>query len=166
MNVSATTTINTFFARILPSLQTLTVSDTAQSTRANVMMTLVLDHSGSMNKNGGAQALPPAVIDFLSYFSDYSRSGCGDQLRRMRDIELGDGTPFHKLPSPMWSTAGGQFWRRHLCARRAGLRGATSSAGGRCRVSILMAADARSWQTLPRWSCSLPTVGPIPTTMS
>ncbi len=70
INVSATTSINTFFARILPSLQTLTVSDTAQSTRANVMMTLVLDRSGSMNDNGGAQALPPAVTTFLSYFSD------------------------------------------------------------------------------------------------
>jgi Flp pilus assembly protein TadG len=70
INVSATTNINTFFARIVPSLQTLTISDTAQSTRANVMMTMVLDRSGSMNDNGGAQALPPAVQIFLSYFSN------------------------------------------------------------------------------------------------
>lgn len=70
MNVSATTSVDTFFARILPSLHTLTISDTAQSTRANVMMTMVLDRSGSMNLNGGAQALPPAVQDFVSYFSD------------------------------------------------------------------------------------------------
>jgi hypothetical protein len=52
------------------STTTLTVSAPAQSTRTNVMMTLVLDHSNSMNLNGGAQALPPAVITFLSYFSD------------------------------------------------------------------------------------------------
>jgi Flp pilus assembly protein TadG len=70
INVSATTNINTFFARILPGMQTVTVGDTAQSTRANVMMTLVLDRSGSMNDNGGAQALPPAVQTFVSYFSD------------------------------------------------------------------------------------------------
>ncbi len=70
INVTATTTINTFFARIVPSLQTLTVSDTAQSTRANVMLGLVLDVSGSMNKNDGAQALPPAVQTFVSYFSN------------------------------------------------------------------------------------------------
>jgi Flp pilus assembly protein TadG len=70
INVSATTTINTFFARIFPSWRTLTVSDTAQSTRADVMMTLVLDRSGSMNSNGGAQALPPAVNTFISYFSN------------------------------------------------------------------------------------------------
>ncbi len=70
INVTATTTINTFFARIVPSLSTLTVSDTAQSTRANVMMTLVLDHSGSMQNNDGWAALPPAVNTFLTYFSD------------------------------------------------------------------------------------------------
>ncbi len=70
INVSATTTINTFFARIVPSLQTLTVSDTAQSTRANAFMTLVLDRSGSMQSNDGYQALPIAVQTFLSYFSD------------------------------------------------------------------------------------------------
>jgi Flp pilus assembly protein TadG len=70
INVTATTNINTFFARIVPSLQTLTVSDTAQSTRANVMMALVLDVSGSMNDNSGAQALPPAVQTFVSYFSN------------------------------------------------------------------------------------------------
>jgi Flp pilus assembly protein TadG len=70
IQVTATTTINTFFARIVPSLQTLTVSDTAQSTRANVELGLVLDHSRSMTLNGGQQALPPAVTTFLSYFSD------------------------------------------------------------------------------------------------
>ena len=70
INVSAATTINTFFARIVPSLQTVSVSDTAQTTRANVLMTLVLDRSGSMNTNDGAQALPIAVQTFLTYFSD------------------------------------------------------------------------------------------------
>jgi Flp pilus assembly protein TadG len=82
IQVTATTTINTFFARIVPSLQTLTVSDTAQSTRANVMMALVLDHSRSMTLNGGQQALPPAVTTFLSYFSDQldqaAETGFGD----------------------------------------------------------------------------------------
>ena len=70
INVSAATTINTFFARIVPSLQTMSVSDTAQTTRANVLMTLVLDRSGSMKNNDGWQALPPAVQTFLTYFSD------------------------------------------------------------------------------------------------
>ena len=70
INVTASTTINTFFARLLPGLKTLTVGNTAQSTRADVLMTLVLDRSGSMSTNGGQQALPIAVQTFLTYFSD------------------------------------------------------------------------------------------------
>ncbi len=70
INVSATTNINTFFARVLPQFQTLTVGSSAQSTRANVQMTLVLDRSGSMKKNDGYLALPIAVQTFLTYFSD------------------------------------------------------------------------------------------------
>ncbi len=33
-------------------------------------MSLVLDRSGSMNNNGGAQVLPPDVINFLGYFDN------------------------------------------------------------------------------------------------
>ncbi len=70
INVTASTAVNTFFAKILPQFTTLAVSDTAQATRANVAMTLVLDRSGSMKLNGGYQALPTAVQTFLSNFSD------------------------------------------------------------------------------------------------
>lgn len=70
INVTASTTINTFFARVLPSFSTVSVGNTAQSTRANVGMTLVLDRSGSMLNNDGSVALPIAVNTFLTYFSD------------------------------------------------------------------------------------------------
>lgn len=70
INVNASTTINTFFARMMPQFKTLTVGSSAQSTRANVALTLVLDRSGSMASNGGSQALPSAVSDFLAMFSD------------------------------------------------------------------------------------------------
>jgi Flp pilus assembly protein TadG len=70
VNVSATTSINTFFLRVLPGLKTLQVSSNAQATRPKLIMSLVLDGSGSMNKNGGAQALPPAVDNFLTYFDN------------------------------------------------------------------------------------------------
>jgi Flp pilus assembly protein TadG len=70
INVTATATIDTFFLRMLPPFQTLTVSSTAQATRPQLIMSLVLDRSGSMNLNGGAQALPPAVESFLTYFDD------------------------------------------------------------------------------------------------
>ena len=70
INVSATVTINTFFLRVLSGFKTLQVSSNAQATRPKLIMSLVLDKSGSMNLNGGAQALPPAVDNFLTYFDN------------------------------------------------------------------------------------------------
>jgi Flp pilus assembly protein TadG len=70
MSVNSTATINTFFIRLLPAYQTLPVSASAQATRARVIMTLVLDTSGSMQGNGGWSALPPAVSEFISLFDD------------------------------------------------------------------------------------------------
>ncbi len=77
VNVTATATINTYFLGVLSSgYRTLNVTSTAQATRPKLIMSLVLDRSGSMNFNGGAQALPPAVIGqgaqpgFISYFDD------------------------------------------------------------------------------------------------
>ncbi len=70
INVSATATINTFFLGVLPGFRTLQVSSSAQATRPKLIMALVLDKSNSMNKNGGAQALPTAVTNFLQFFDN------------------------------------------------------------------------------------------------
>src|SRR5256885_3448211 len=70
LTVNATATINTFFIRILPRWKTLDVAANAQATRAKLVMSLVLDRSGSMNGNGGATALPPAVNTFIDLFDD------------------------------------------------------------------------------------------------
>lgn len=70
VNVSATATTRTFFMRILPQFQTFSVSDSAQATRGKLVMTLVLDRSGSKSSNGGSKALPPAVTSFVNYFDD------------------------------------------------------------------------------------------------
>ncbi len=69
VTVTAAATIRTFFIRIAgPSFETLSVSDTSQATRPPVLLSLVLDRSGSMTKNGGSTALPPAVLEFLVPF--------------------------------------------------------------------------------------------------
>lgn len=78
VQVSATATINTFFIRVLPGWQTLTVGATAQATRANLIMTVVLDSSDSMDPTqplGGAYTqggkyLPDAVTQFINVFDD------------------------------------------------------------------------------------------------
>ena len=70
VNVSATATIRTFFMRLLPKFQTFSVSDSAQATRGKLVMSVVLDRSGSMSNNGGSAALPPAVTTFINYFDN------------------------------------------------------------------------------------------------
>ena len=70
VNVNATAQLSTFFLGILPGFKTVAVSTASQTTRPKLIMALVLDKSGSMNLNGGATALPPAVVNFLTYFDD------------------------------------------------------------------------------------------------
>jgi Flp pilus assembly protein TadG len=70
VGVTATATIRTFFMRLLPQFQTISVANTAQATRGKLIMTVVLDRSGSMTSNGGSTALPPAVTMFVNLFDN------------------------------------------------------------------------------------------------
>jgi Flp pilus assembly protein TadG len=67
---TATTSIRTYFIRVLPVWKTLRVSARAAAIRGRAIVSLVLDRSGSMNGNRGADALPGAVTDFVNLFSD------------------------------------------------------------------------------------------------
>jgi Flp pilus assembly protein TadG len=73
LQVKATATVNTFFMRYLPSFATWTLSDTATATRSNLVMSLILDRSGSMGTgcsgcDGGGVALQTAVPNFVADF--------------------------------------------------------------------------------------------------
>jgi len=77
VTISATATINTTFLRalsVLPGVgsnfNSTSISISATAQRNPLVMSLVLDRSGSMNLNGGATALPPAVVNFISYFDE------------------------------------------------------------------------------------------------
>ena len=70
VSVNATATIKTQFMALLPAFRTLPVSDSAQATRGKLVMSLILDRSGSMQTNGGASALPPATRTFVNYFDN------------------------------------------------------------------------------------------------
>ena len=79
LDVDATATMNTFFIRLLPTWKTLSVKSKAESTRMNVIMSLVLDWSGSMftrppDGSGGALDgnLTSAVNTFIEKFDDDS----------------------------------------------------------------------------------------------
>jgi Flp pilus assembly protein TadG len=70
VRADASTTIHTYFIRLVPRFRTFTVNGAAQATRANLIMSVVPDRSGSMTGNGGDRQLPPAVAAFINYFDD------------------------------------------------------------------------------------------------
>ena len=70
VNILGTAVVNPYFIRIVPRFQTFTVSSVATATRAKLVMSLVLDRSGSMVGNNGSAKLPGAVATFISFFDD------------------------------------------------------------------------------------------------
>jgi hypothetical protein len=62
--------VNTYFIRLISAFATVPVSDTAVSTRGKLIMSLVLDRSGSMQTDGGQSALTTAVPQFVANFND------------------------------------------------------------------------------------------------
>jgi Flp pilus assembly protein TadG len=70
VNILSTATVSTYFLRIIPRFQTFQISSLATATRAKLVMSLILDRSGSMGNNGGGAALPGAVSAFINFFDD------------------------------------------------------------------------------------------------
>lgn len=95
LNITASVPINTFFLRVLPKWKTMNVAAKGQATRARVIMSLVLDRSGSMNGNGGAQALPPAVSSFIDFFDDIlDQAAMVSFASHSRPFDVAMGRPF------------------------------------------------------------------------
>jgi Flp pilus assembly protein TadG len=70
VQVSATVNVNTYFMRYLANWATVPVADTAVSTRGKLVMSIVLDRSGSMTSDGGETALVNAVPLFVDKFDN------------------------------------------------------------------------------------------------
>ena len=68
LTVKATATVNTHFMRYLPKFATWNISDTATATRSNLVMSIILDRSGSMVNDGGGAALQYTVPLFVNDF--------------------------------------------------------------------------------------------------
>jgi len=94
VNVGATVSINTLFLRVLSGFNTLQIASNAQATRPKLIMSLVLDKSGSMNLNGGAQALPPAVDNFLTYFDNNTDQIADVSFSSVASVDVPIGTNF------------------------------------------------------------------------
>jgi len=125
ITVDAATTINTFFIRVLPTWKTMPVKANAQATRSKLIMTLVLDRSGSMEFNGGAAAMTRAVTNFINHFDD-SRDRVAlvtyaSTTRTDVPISLTIGTPFKQ---PIINAT------RAIFINNAGVDGGTFGQGG------------------------------------
>ncbi len=94
VTVNATATIKTQFMALLPEYRTLPVSDSAQATRGKLVMSLVLDRSGSMQTNGGAAALPPAVGTFVNYFDNANDKVAMVSFASNATVDVAIGTNF------------------------------------------------------------------------
>lgn len=76
LNMDASVPTRTYFLRTLgaipglPRWDSLNVGVSAEGLRPKLIMSLVLDRSGSMNNNGGADNLPGAVSSFVDFFDD------------------------------------------------------------------------------------------------
>ena len=70
VKVTATANVNTLFMRYLAQWATVPVSDTAVATRGKLVMSIVLDRSGSMGPDGGETALKTAVPIFVDSFDN------------------------------------------------------------------------------------------------
>jgi len=70
VKVTATASVNTLFMRYLSQWRTVPVSAIAVSTRGKLVMSVVLDRSGSMVGDGGGAALRAAVPVFINNFDD------------------------------------------------------------------------------------------------
>jgi Flp pilus assembly protein TadG len=74
IQVTATSTINTYFLALIPAYRTLNVTATAQARYARVQMTLVLDRTGSMTTNAPGNSLQNAAINFVNQWDNTSDS--------------------------------------------------------------------------------------------
>ncbi len=70
VKVTATAHVNTLFMRYLAQWATVPVSDTAVATRGKLVMSIVLDRSGSMTTDLGETALKAAVPIFVGNFDN------------------------------------------------------------------------------------------------
>ena len=74
LTVNASTTIQTFFLKVLPALGDapwggIAAGNSSVVSRGRLDFTLVLDRSGSMRDNGGKAAMYSSVTNFLGFFS-------------------------------------------------------------------------------------------------
>ncbi len=115
IDVGATVSINTYFIRVLPQWKTLAVGSTAEATRSHLIMTLVLDTSGSMDPkrgpppggdgtgSGGGKYLPGAVTSFINNFDETNDNVGMVKFSITQTDVVYSGSPNHQPTQPFKS---------------------------------------------------------------
>jgi Flp pilus assembly protein TadG len=122
VHVTASVNINTYFIRVMPALitgtswKTLAVASDAEAVRDNVIMTLVLDTSGSMDPSrgpppggngsgsGGGEFLPGAVTDFINNFDEKHDQAAMVTFSTIQSNVFFGGTPTQPQPTEPFKT--------------------------------------------------------------
>ncbi len=118
LDVHASTHIETFFIRVLPALfasggttwDTLPVGSSAQATRPNLILSLVLDRSGSMGGNGGMANLKVAVPKFIENFDDGRDRAAMSSFSCAARVDVQMSQPFQAAIKSKVSTFVGDGW--------------------------------------------------------
>ena len=119
ISVNATASINTYFIRIADlfggSFNTLSVGASAQAQRNPLIMSLILDVSFSMTKNGGSTALGPAVENFIADFDP----GNNDSVDWVSVVTFGTYANINlvntqPLKGPVDTVMGTNFWPNNI----------------------------------------------------
>ncbi len=134
VTVSATASINTYFIRIADlfggNFNTLSVGASAQAQRNPLIMSLILDVSYSMTKNGGSGALGTAVENFIADFDP----GDNDTVDWVSVVTFGtfanvnlDNT--QPLKGPVDNVMGTNFWANNIINYTNSMEGLTLGEG-------------------------------------
>jgi len=99
LTVTASTSIQTFFVKVLSSVgdspwKTEVVGDSSVVSRGKLDFTLVLDKSGSMNTDRGAWEMYSSVTNFLSFFSDTLDKGALVTFSTLAQVNVAMTSPF------------------------------------------------------------------------
>jgi Flp pilus assembly protein TadG len=92
ISVSAATDMNTLFIRVFPQWRTLHVATSAEGMRGRLVMSLVLDRSGSMS--GAMSDLRTAVTNFISFFDDNIDQVSMSSFSTLERVDVPMGNPF------------------------------------------------------------------------
>lgn len=157
VTVSVRTSMKTAFIGIIPVFKTVSLKAEAQAMRSRLVMSLVLDRSGSMGRNGGSKTLGPSVTTFINMFDDtIDQAGMVSFASHARN-DVAIQQPFRNsigAAAKALSFAGGTFSEGGLTNALVQVRGVAASSGDNVTKVVVFFTDGRANVFQDRFNCS------------